>query len=124
MLDCRLTVAVLRRSRAMEFFGSDSDDEDTTQRIAIDQLLAACMRLVPPLAGLRPALRLKNGARRYAKQAAAAGFDVVDGDGDDCDVLLLDIAQDIVSLRPSIDANALRNNIIAMHGLTGAAVPT
>ena len=58
-----------------------------------------------------------HGARRYAKQAAAAGFDVVDGDCD-VDVLLLDIDED-PSTRPSIDAIALRNNIIAMHGLGG-----
>ena len=44
----------------MEFFGSDSDDEDTLDNHAIDQLLAACMRLVPPLAGLRPALHLEH----------------------------------------------------------------
>ena len=38
----------------MEFFGSDSDEEGVDNH-AIDQLLAACMRLVPPLAGRRPA---------------------------------------------------------------------
>jgi hypothetical protein len=116
LLDCRLTVAVL--TRAMEFFGSDSDDDDDDRKDPIAELLAACMRLVPPLAGRRPALCLKNGARRYAKQAAAAGFDVVDGDGDDCDVLLLDIDED-PSAEAEHRANALRNNIIAMHGLGG-----
>ena len=71
----------------MEFFGSDSDEEDTLDNHAIDQLLAACMRLVPPLAGLRPALRLGDNSRCFADRAAAAGFDVVTGA---CDVLLVD----------------------------------
>ena len=70
----------------MEFFGSDSDEEDLDNH-AVDQLLAACMRLVPPLAGLRPALRLGNNSQCFADRAAAAGFDVVTGD---CDVLLVD----------------------------------
>ena len=70
----------------MEFFGSDSDEEGLDNH-AIDQLLAACMRLVPPLAGLRPALRLGDSSRCFADRAAAAGFDVVTGA---CDVLLVD----------------------------------
>ena len=67
----------------MEFFGSDSDDDGIDP---LQELLAACMRIVPPLAGRRPALRLMDHAGRFATQAAAAGFDVVDGD---CDVVLI-----------------------------------
>ena len=96
----------------MEFFGSDSDDDDGRGDSVVDELLAACMRLVPPLAGRRPALRLKGGARRFATHAAAAGFDVVDGD---CDVLLLD-SDELVA---DYNVEAARNSVIAMHGCGG-----
>ena len=102
----------------MEFFGSDSDDEDTLDNHAIDQLLAACMRLVPPLAGLRPALRLGDNSRCFADRAAAAGFDVVTGD---CDVLLVDNAQDIDAARQRRDIG--RCGIIAIRSHDGKAVP-
>ena len=94
----------------MEFFGSDSDEENMDNH-AIDQLLAACMRLVPPLAGLRPALRLGENSQCFADRAAAAGFDVVTGA---CDVLLVDNAQDI-------DAQDI--GIVAIHSHDGRAVP-
>ena len=76
----------------MEFFGSDSDDDGIDP---LQELLAACMRIVPPLAGRRPALRLLDRAGRFATQAAAAGFDVVDGD---CDVVLIDSVYDFSRL--------------------------
>ena len=99
------------QSRAMEFFGSDSDEEDTLDNHAIDQLLAACMRLVPPLAGLRPALRLGANSRCFADRAAAAGFDVVTGA---CDVLLVD---DVEAGSSSPDCG-----IVAIHHSRGLAV--
>ena len=94
----------------MEFFGSDSDEEGVDNH-AIDQLLAACMRLVPPLAGLRPALRLGDNSQCFADRAAAAGFDVVSGD---CDVLLVD----------EIHAACLgaEPEIVAIHHSRGLAV--
>ncbi len=97
----------------MEFFGSDSDEEDTLDNHAIDQLLAACMRLVPPLASLRPALRLGDNSQGFADKAAAAGFDVVPGEGA-CDVLLVDNLQDIDAARRS--GAVWRCGIVAIHG--------
>ena len=78
------------------------DDEDTLDNHAIDQLLAACMRLVPRLrqaAGAAP----RDNSRCFADRAAAAGFDVVTGD---CDVLLVDNAQDIDAARQRRDIAA------------------
>ncbi len=99
----------------MEFFGSDSDEEDTLDNHAIDQLLAACMRLVPPLAGLRPALRLGANSQCFADRAAAAGFDVMTGA---CDVLLVDNAQDMDAARRS----GITEGIVAIHHSRGLAV--
>lgn len=65
-----------QQQEAMEFFGSSSDDEDSNS--AVDDLLAACMRLVPPLAGVRPALQLSAGCASHAVAAAAAGFEIVE----------------------------------------------
>ena len=96
----------------MEFFGSDSDEEDALDNHAIDQLLAACMRLVPPLAGLRPALRLGANSQCFADRAAAAGFDVVTGA---CDVLLVDDVE-----AGSGEAGQCR--IVAIHHSRGLAV--
>ena len=96
----------------MEFFGSDGDEEGL-DNFAVDQLLAACMRLVPPLAGLRPALRLGDNSQCFADRAAAAGFDVVTGA---CDVLLVD---DIDAAR---SGEACQCGLVAIHHSRGLAV--
>lgn len=92
----------------MEFFGSSSDDDNSNP--VLDELLAACLRLVPPLAGMRPALRLGAGCASHAAAAAAVGFGIVESA---CDVLLVDDAGKVILPTAVILRSIARGGVLA-----------